>query len=507
MTLLRNLLLAGLANGLCATALSAADYYVMPVKPGPVAGTPLAAISLQASTNPLGTNVNERGNTAGKWVTVGEKPAPTTTTTTAGVTTAAPAPTTAATTAAATTTAAAAAAPTTGTTFPSFRALITSGKLVGGDRVFLMGGYHGQLSIDNQRFTSPVTIAGMPGQTAQADAIDIFGSSNIAFRDLKVWETSTTATAAAALVRAYGGSSNLTFTNLDVRSTANATGYAQWNLTTWRASKQSGFQVDGKNVVVTGNRVTGIFHGIITLGANALVENNIIDGFSGDGMRALGDFSTVRGNKVQNCFQTSANHNDAFQSFSRGPTGKTGTGTVFNLTVENNKLLEWTLPGTNVLRCQLQGIGMFDGMFENLVIRNNLIAVSAYHGITVAGAKNALLTQNTVVHPGGLATSYPWIRISPHKNGTSPTNVMVANNAVNSLKVNPNTARNVAIANNIIVKQAAAEFTSVAKQDFTLLPSAKSANAASSAYATPKDIAGTPRPKGVAPDAGAYESQ
>ena len=529
MKLIRSLLLAGIATGMCSTALYAADYYVLAAKPGPVAGTPLAVIALQASTKAdatrLQTNVNQRGNTAGKWVSVGQKTAvadagTATISTLSGTGTAAastagssPAVTTAAASTAgsslAVTTSAVVApvaAPAAGTTYNSFGALVQSGKLVGGDRVFLMDGYHGPMNIRDMTFASPVTIAAMPGKTAQVDSIEVFNSSNLVFQDLKVWPTNI-ASGNIALVRAFGGSSNLVFKNLDVRSASDAGNYLQWSLATWTANKRGGFLVDGANISIIGNRVTGTYQAIFSLGKNALVEKNIVDGFAGDGMRALGDFSTVRGNKVQNCHHIGGNHDDGFQSFSRSASGQSGGGTVYNLTIENNKFYEWNASVPNSIGCQLQGIGMFDGMYENVVIRNNVISVSAYHGLTVAGGRNVVISNNTVVHPKGLTGSSPWIRIAPHKNGTSPTDVTVANNTANAVKVYPNAARRIVVANNIVVVNATAEFTSLAKQDFTLLPTAKSANAGSAVYATPFDIAGVPRPKGTGPDAGAYESQ
>ncbi|MFZ1725427.1 MAG: right-handed parallel beta-helix repeat-containing protein [Albidovulum sp.] len=303
------------------------------------------------------------------------------------------------------------------------------------------------------------------------------------------------------------GTSDIVFTNLDVRGEATAGNYMSWPLTMWRANKRSGFQVDGNQISVVGNRLTGVQMGILTLGNNALVEKNIIDGFSGDGMRALGDNSIVRGNKIQNCFKIDANHDDGFQSFSRSAAGKSGQGVVMNLTLEDNKIFEWASSTTNPLRCKLQGIGMFDGMYDGVTIRNNVISVSAYHGISIAGALNTVITNNTVINASGVAANYPWIKINAHKNGTPPKNVLVANNLVSSMKVFNNTNNNVVEVSNMVVKNASAEFTSLATQDFTLKPTAKAANSASPNYAPPFDIMGVARPRGSAPDMGAYESQ
>ncbi|WP_284164866.1 right-handed parallel beta-helix repeat-containing protein [Frigidibacter sp. SD6-1] len=514
MKLLGSMLLASLALGVSATALSAADYYIMPVRPGPVAGTPLAAISLKATkrVSRLRLNVNERGNTAGKWVSVGE---PTTTTEPATSTPTSAEPqfstttetaTTSPTTSSATTATSPTAPPSAGPTYPSVAALLKSGKLQGGDRVFLMEGYHGPINISGYKFSSTVTFAPVPGQTAQVDSVLIGNSANVTMRDLKVWATSANA-GSGPLIRTYTNSSDIAFYGMDVRSVPDAAKYLSWNLTTWRANKRSGFLLQGARNIAVGNRVTGIYHGIHIEGPQNQIIDNIVDGFSADAMRALGNDSLVRGNKVQNCFQIDANHADGLQSYSRGPTGKPGAGTVYNLVIENNKIFEWTAPTTNALKCKLQGIGMFDGMFDGTQIRNNVISVTAYHGITIAGALNTKITQNTVINALGQGTNYPWIAVNKHKNGTQSKNVVIGNNAANQIQSTSKAANNIVVSNNVVVRKIATEFTDYRGQDFTLMPGALSANAGSSTYQTPSDILGAPRPKGTAPDAGAYESQ
>ena len=384
--------------------------------------------------------------------------------------------------------------------------MINSGKLSGGDRVFLMDGYHGPLKLTGQNFSSPVLFTPVPGQTAHVDLINLTKSSNLVFNGLKVWPTSS-APGKSPLVRTYMGTSNIAFTNLDVRGEATSGNYMSWPVSMWRANKRAGFQVDGDQISIVGNRLTGVQMGILTLGTNALVEKNIIDGFSGDGMRALGDNSIVRGNKVQNCVKIDANHDDGFQSFSRSASGKSGQGVVKNLTLEDNKIFEWASSTNNPLRCKLQGIGMFDGMYDGVTIRNNVISVSAYHGISIAGALNTVITNNTVINARSNAANYPWIKINAHKNGTPPKNVLVANNLVTSMKVFNNANNNVVEVSNMVVKNPSAEFTSPATLDFTLKPTAKAANSANPKYAPPFDIMGVARPRGNAPDMGAYESQ
>lgn len=500
MKLIRSLACASLVMAFSGQVAVAADYFISPVKSGPVAGTALAAISLQASTTQqsrLQLNINQLGNTAGKWVMVGQEP---TTTTEKAPETSAPA------VAASVPAMTLATAPSQTNTWPSLNTLVQAGILKGGDKIYLMAGYHGSISIKNLRLSPAITLAQVPGQVAHVDGIQITSSANITIRDLKVWPN-TSSGAASYMIRTDASSNDITFANLDIRARADGANYLQWQATTWNTYKHSAMLLQGTRMSAIGNRLTGINHGIFASGPNGRIEGNIIDGFSGDGLRALGDNSVVRGNRVQNCFQIDANHADAFQSYSRGANGTPGTGTVYNLTIENNKFLEWVAASTNPLRCKLQGIGLFDGMYNNTVIRNNLVVVSAYHGITVLGADKLMIQQNTVVTPTGTGSKFPWISVAAHKNGTASRNAMTVNNTTNHMMAKANPTNNNIVSNNVVVTNAASEFVSVAKSNFALLPTAKSANAGANAYKTPVDIAGTPRPKGTAPDAGAYESQ
>jgi hypothetical protein len=520
MRLIRTILLTSVGLVSCLTPAVATDFYVQAIKAGPVAGTALAIITLQAST--AGTApAPDSGNvtllalnptTAGKWIrpnststatpttTIPLTGTPTTTTTTAPTASA----TTPTTTAAAPTTTAAATAPAGATTWKSVGTLLSSGQVKGGDRIFLMDGYHGPITFRGMAFSSTVVVAPMPGKTAHVDTILIDSSKNIVFRGLKVWPL--TSTNNGAIIRTYGNASDITFDQLDVRADADSANYMKWPLTTWTAKKRIGFMTQGPRNTVSNNRITGIQHGVLAMGASALVEKNIIDGFSGDGMRALGNDTIVRNNKVQNCFQIDGNHADGFQAYSVGAGGKPGTGTLMNLVVENNKFFEWTQASTSPYRCQLQGIGMFDGMYDGTRIENNSIIASAYHGITVAGALNTIIRQNTVVNSNGNGGKNPWIRVSYHKNGTAPRNVQVVNNFATNIINTTNAAQGIYFGNNLIAGVAANEFSGFTKQDLALKAGSRAIDAGDKTKTNKADILGIARWKGAAPDAGAFES-
>lgn len=497
MKLTRMFVLAGLASVLGTTVLQAADYYILPQKAGSVVGAPLAAITLQATkTSRLRDSVDQRGNGSAKWVSARKGNEATVSTTETATTT-----TTTTTSTAPTTTVQ---APSGTNSFASFAALAASKKLVAGDKVLFMAGYHGMLAINGQNFSAPVTLMAAPGAVAQVDAIRVTDSSKVVIKDLKVWTSGATSTLTYQ-VQADANTSDITFQNLDIRAVPDSVNYVSWDLATWTANKRSGIEMKGTRISAIGNRLTGINFGITGGGDSALIEKNIIDGFSGDGMRALGNNVVVRGNRVQNCVKIDGNHADGFQSWSRGPNGP-GSGTVYNLVIEGNKFFEWNNPTVSPLKCKLQGVGMFDGMYDGVKVSNNLISSTQYHGIAIAGALNTLINNNTVTAPITTRQNYPWIKIAYHKNGTPSRNVRVSNNTSNGMGVPASTVNNVVTSNNILVTVPSAEFVSPVGQNFALQPTAKSANAGAAAYAPPVDILGVPRPRGSAPDAGAYES-
>lgn len=383
-------------------------------------------------------------------------------------------------------------------------ALLSSGQVAGGDRIFLLDGYHGPIRIKDLKYSSLVLVAPLPGSTAHIESLLIDNSGNLAFKDLKVWATSANASN-GALIRSYPNTQDLVFSNLDVRSTATAPTYLNWTSTNWYNNKRPGFLIDGNRVTLQGNRMTAVQHGMVVLAQNALIENNIVDGFIGDGMRALGDNSIVRGNQIQNCVSIDATHHDGFQSYSRGTGGKPGTGTLKNLVVENNRIFE-TTGGRTTMTCKLQGIGMFDGMFDGLRIENNTVVVSAYHGITVSGALNTIIRHNTVVHSNGLGGKSPWVKVGSHKNGTPSQNVQIVNNFGTNFTSTTDTAKNILVANNVRAGAASAEFVDFAGLNLALKKASVATDKGDPTRSNAADILGVKRFKGVAPDVGSFES-
>jgi hypothetical protein len=230
------------------------------------------------------------------------------------------------------------------------------------------------------------------------------------------------------------------------------------------------------------------------------IERNVVDSFAGDGLRGLGDNTVFEYNTVKNCYAVNANHDDGFQSWSTGPSG-VGSGVVKGIVLRGNVIINYE-DENQPFRGTLQGIGAFDGMFEDWVVENNVIMVDHWHGITLLGAKNCRVVNNTVIDLNDIKPGPPWIRIAEHKNGTPPEGCLVRNNLVTDLN---NAATGVTVDHNLELKDYAPFFVNAAGHDLHLLASAPAIDVGSAEQAPATDRDGVPRPQGKGFDLGAYE--
>ncbi len=131
--------------------------------------------------------------------------------------------------------------------------------------------------------------------------------------------------------------------------------------------------------------------------------------FSADGTRATRDGNVVRHNVIRNVFvgaeDGDGNHDDGIQVF----LFNVGRGTVRNIVLEGNIIVareKAGLPFPN----GLQGIGCFDGPLVNFVVRDNVVWVNHWHGVTLSDAQNCLV-ENNVCFVLGQGRARPWVML------------------------------------------------------------------------------------------------
>jgi len=370
-----------------------------------------------------------------------------------------------------------------------------------GDTIWLRSGYHGDLFIDNYYNLGNITLAAEEGHTPRLSSVRIRASAHWTIRGLAVsaefGETYQRRTLVALRSHSWHGPiHDIVVENCTLCSVADS---SAWTADDWNQRVCNGLQVDGTRMTIRDNRLLNVNFGISVDASDSLVSGNVVENFAGDGLRGLGDRCTFEYNTVKNCYDVNRNHDDGFQSWSVGPDGA-GSGEVVGVVLRGNTIINYEDPN-QPHRGELQGIGCFDGTFVDWVIENNVVITDHWHGITLGGARNCLVINNTVLDRNDTRPGPPWICIDKHKNGTASVNCAVRNNLATAFT----SAANVLQENNLRIENPAALFVDAARFDLHLLPGAAAIDAGSSAGAPELDRDRIARPQGSGIDIGAYE--
>lgn len=372
-----------------------------------------------------------------------------------------------------------------------------------GDTLWLASGYQGSLEIRGAYNREPITIAAMEGAVPEFSRVQFRSVDGWVLRGVSVSPSFASMydpqTAIEVDSHGFSGpSAHVTVENCHVFSVPDI---ASWSAADWVAQAVNGIASDADDVTVRHNTLENVHFGISMSGARARVIDNSVRNFSGDGMRGLGDDSLFEHNYVANCYDVDDNHDDGFQSWSTGP-GGVGTGEVRGMVLRGNMIVNREDPD-QPLAGPLQGIGCFDGYFTDWVVENNVIVVDHWHGITLLGARNSRVVNNTVLDPNDARPGPPWIKIAPHKDGSEGTENVVRNNLATAIA---NEGSGVTEDHNLVITDASSVFVAPAPPwDLHLLDTSPAVDQGAAELAPAVDRDGVSRPVGVAVDLGAYE--
>lgn len=311
------------------------------------------------------------------------------------------------------------------------------------------------------------------------------------------------------LIDLYPGSSFITIKNCRIHSVEDVTGWTREN---WRNMANTGIRAQGNNHLIIDNEIKNVYLGASIESPNTRFEGNTIQNFTIDGLRGLASYCTYEANRITDAmvvYENNENHYDGFQSYTCCPVG---SDTIFGVQIKRNTIITITDPN-RPFQGTMQGIGCFDGMFADWEVENNLVVVDHWHGISLYGAINCKIINNTVIDPDGANGIGPsWIKIDAHgvdntvNSGALSTGNIIRNNIVNQLANADNIGE---VDHNDLIGGVLSTyddyFVDAQSLDFHLLETAPAVDSGSDMGAPDVDIENNPRPEGLGFDNGAYE--
>ncbi|MBZ0136790.1 MAG: hypothetical protein K8I27_10495 [Planctomycetes bacterium] len=374
-----------------------------------------------------------------------------------------------------------------------------------GDTIWLRDGYHGELILNGWYNSSAITIAAQAGHTPQLSRVSIIGAQNWTLDGLSVSLEHAPSYTQQTIITLrddsfWGPASHLTVRNCDVYCVNDTSAFTAQD---WLDNHATAFDMRSADSQLIDNTIRNTRYAIACSGPDCIVRGNVIENFSGDGIRGLGDYGLYEYNVVKNAIDVGdAHHDDGFQSWTVG-SGGVGTGAVTGIILRGNLFINHENP-THPLRTTMQGIGCFDGFFDDWVIENNVVITDHWHGITLLGARNCRIVNNTVID---LYTGTPgpsWIEIGHHKTLGPSENCVIRNNLANTISI-PSGQTNVIEDHNITVTNPALHFVDPLSFDMRLLDTSSARDAGSNSLSPSLDADQIGRPYNSTVDVGAYE--
>lgn len=302
-----------------------------------------------------------------------------------------------------------------------------SGPIKPGDVIYLMSGNHGNVQISGAINKEFISVLAAPGQTPMLSSLRVDGSSKWMFAGLKIQSGADSAANSRGLItfgrnQWRGPTDNIILVDSSVSTTDDTSG---WSDMDWVKKPYEGGLITGATcVTISRNLFYNLRNAIYIDGNKTLVENNRINNFGNDAIDIVASDLVIRNNTITNGRNTKSEtlHADGIQ----GWTGKNMTNR--NVVIDGNTIIK---TGDSKVS-YLQGITIFDGEWDGLTISNNVVVTNHWHGISVYGATNAQILNNTVVAYDPV--NYPtWIVLKKGKEGKSPQNVVIRNNITTEL--------------------------------------------------------------------------
>ncbi len=396
--------------------------------------------------------------------------------------------------------------------------LMTSGlPFSEGDTLCLLTGNHGAPRIYDQNYSSGVTIAALWGESPVISDLRIERSSGLTFEGITVDGSQiidpTLDEKDRWLIQGDVTTHHITFRKISIQSAASIEG---WTKADWYRRSMSAMDMRGPNISVEHSQILNVYHGLSLRGDHSLIAHCLIDNFAGDAIRGLGSFSTYEWNVVRDAYVNdyTIQHDDAFQAYNLKPDPK-----IEGVTIRNNQFMQFLDPITafieqnDLVSHEMQGVIISDGYADGWVVENNLVVNDHFHGITLYGARNCRVQNNTVIQsPLTTDLDVPWIRLTVQtKTGQRNFDNIIRNNLAAVFTTWDYDMTSVVENNSDVDQSRQSEyrqyFVDYDNQDYRLKADSPAVNAGVNEQVSALDIGGNPRVHDGTVDTGAYEFQ
>lgn len=312
---------------------------------------------------------------------------------------------------------------------------------VDGDTIGLKGEF-GDVYIGN--VNKQVRIVGEDIDQAHFDRLRLGKSSGLTFEGFTVYpRIQPVITSVKQFAVQVDSGSDITFDGLLIRGREDSEAYDTWTAQDWLDWRMGAIWTRGARCKVLNTRAVGVQQGFSLGGANSEMRNSRVEGFSDDALRITASDCGSYGCFVSDRVKINDDHADAIQIF--------GTTTIRNSVVSGLTVRDRTRTIDASLWSYLQGISLFNGPYENILIEGCDVETSAYHGISV-GNINGLIIRNNIVRRGfnPVASGYPQIAVTYGKGGEAPLNVQVHDNTAPRFKLDSVAADQLTQYNNVV---------------------------------------------------------
>jgi len=373
-----------------------------------------------------------------------------------------------------------------------------------GDTVKLRTGFHGRFVISSKDNTDYITIEADDGAVADVNYVQIKYSDYWCIKGLRIspefdGPITEPLTDYFVMVRIVSGNHYITVEDCNIFTVADT---SLWEPNDWDDLSCQG--IDAGNGIGTGgiirnNFIHNVGRGMCTNGCNgALIENNTIDGFSGDGIvtnNSGGTIQRVQDNRIINVYtdNNKDTHSDAIHVSGN------------NIIVRRNYICARTDPN-RTSDGGLQGIYQNGASpLTNSTIENNVVmAKNERWGISFgADSNNVKILNNTVLRPYNTG-EWPDINAG----SSSQHNIIIRNNIADNFPAN-DPSRNLVVDHNFDISNynPLVEFVDYVHGNVHLAADSNfiDKGLAVDVNAPTDDLDGLSRPQGTYFDIGAYE--